>query len=172
MTTKTLMDVEEYLRTSFEDADCEYLEGEIVERNMGELPHGRVQGRLFYLLTQQMSSLKIEAVPEIRIQTRPRRYRVADVAVWRQGFIGDRIPTVPPLLVIEILSSEDRMTRMLPKVQEYLALGVEWVWVIDPDEKKALSFSRQEPGGRLVDELRTEDPAIAIPLESVFTPAA
>jgi hypothetical protein len=33
-----MMDVDEYLRTSFEDADCEYLDGEIVERNAGELP--------------------------------------------------------------------------------------------------------------------------------------
>lgn len=172
MTTKSLIEVDEYLRTTFEDADCEYLEGEIVERNTGELPHGRVQGRLLYLLMQQTASLKIEIVPEIRIQTKSRRYRVADIAVWRQGFIGERIPTVPPLLVIEILSSEDRMTRMLPKVQEHLAMGLEWVWVVDPDEKNALSFSRQEPAGRLVDELRTEDPAILIPLESVFTPAA
>ena len=33
------MDVEEYLRTSFDGSDCEYLDGEVVERNMGELPH-------------------------------------------------------------------------------------------------------------------------------------
>jgi hypothetical protein len=35
MNTKLAMSVEEYLKTSFEDADCEYLDGEIVERNMG-----------------------------------------------------------------------------------------------------------------------------------------
>ena len=38
MSTKALMSVEEYLRTSFDGSDCEYLDGEIVERNMGELP--------------------------------------------------------------------------------------------------------------------------------------
>ena len=43
MSTKVLMDVEEYLRTSFEGSDCEYLDGEIVERNMGEIPHSDVQ---------------------------------------------------------------------------------------------------------------------------------
>jgi len=31
MATKTLMTVEEYLHTSFEDGDCEYVDGEIVE---------------------------------------------------------------------------------------------------------------------------------------------
>ena len=38
MSTKVLMDVSEYLRTNFEGPDCEYLDGEIVERNMGEIP--------------------------------------------------------------------------------------------------------------------------------------
>jgi len=43
MSTKVLMDVDEYLHTSFEGPDCEYLDGEVVERNMGEIPHGKLQ---------------------------------------------------------------------------------------------------------------------------------
>lgn len=77
-------------------------------------------------------------VPEIRIQIHSRRYRVADIAVWRDDNIGTRIPTAPPFLAIEILSPEDRMVRMLPKIQEYLAIGVEHLWVIDPQEKAAI----------------------------------
>ena len=38
MSTKVQMDVEEYLRTSFDGSDCEYLDGEVVERNMGRSP--------------------------------------------------------------------------------------------------------------------------------------
>jgi len=41
MSAKVLMDVDEYLRTSFDGSDCEYLDGEVIERNMGELPHGK-----------------------------------------------------------------------------------------------------------------------------------
>ena len=137
MPAKLLIDVEEYLRTSFDGPDCEYLDGEVVERNMGELPHGRVQAAFVYLLMQMASRLGLEVVPEIRIQIHSRRYRVADVAVWHEGPIGDRIPTVPPFLVIEILSPEDRMVRMQPKIAEYLSIGVEWVWVVDPEEKTA-----------------------------------
>jgi Uma2 family endonuclease len=120
MSSKVLVDVEEYLRTSFDGADCEYLDGEIVERNMGELPHSTVQGRLVYLLMQLSPRLGIQVHPEIRIQIHSRRYRVADITVWRAGDIGQRIPSVPPLLAIEILSSEDRMTRMYTKIREYL----------------------------------------------------
>src|SRR5215475_8210910 len=43
MSTKVLMGVDEYLRTSFEGPDCEYLDGEVVERNMGEMAHADVQ---------------------------------------------------------------------------------------------------------------------------------
>ena len=145
MTTKVLMDVEEYLKTGFDGADCEYLDGEVVERNMGELPHGRLQKRLINWLTQLEARLGLEIIPEIRIQIHARRYRVADIAVWRAGDIGERIPAVPPFLAIEILSWEDRMVRMQPKIQEYLSIGVEWIWVIDPDEKKAICYSRKNP---------------------------
>ena len=50
MPAKVLMDVEEYLQTTFEGSDCEFLDGEIVERNRGELSHGIVQMEIAYLL--------------------------------------------------------------------------------------------------------------------------
>lgn len=162
------MDVEEYLRTSFDGADCEYLDGEIVERNMGELPHSTVQGRLIYLLMQLAARLDIQVMPEIRVQIHARRYRVADIAVWRKGNIGHRIPTVAPFLVVEILSAEDRLVRMQPKIQEYFSIGVEWIWLVDPEEKKAICYSRENQGGALSEVLRTGDPVIEIPLGEVF----
>jgi len=168
MATKVLMEVEEYLGSSFDGADCEYLDGEIVERNMGEMPHSMIQRALILLLTQLEASHGLQLLPEIRIQTGPRRYRVADIAVWRAGYIGERIPTVPPFLVIEILSPEDRMVRMLPKVREYLDLGAEWIWLIDPEEKQALCFSQQNPAGWACDVLKTENPNIEIGLETVL----
>jgi Uma2 family endonuclease len=168
MSTKVLMDVEEYLRTSFEGSDCEYLDGEIVERNMGEIPHSDLQGTLYRLLWRFRSTLGIRVITEIRIQINRRRFRVADLAVWRNDNIGTGIPTVPPFLVIEILSPEDRMVRMVPKIQEYLSIGVEWVWVIDPEEKTALSYSQKQPQGVAVTTLRTENPEIEIPLAAAF----
>jgi len=171
MSTKVQMDVEEYLRTSFDGSDCEYLDGEIVERNMGEIPHAYLQAKLSRLLWQLYSHLGIFVLTEIRIQITSRRYRVADVAVWRDPNIGTGIPTVTPFLVIEILSPEDRMdrmVRMLPKIQEYLAIGVEWVWVIDSGEKSALSYSQKNPAGAVCEVLLTENPAIEIPLSRAF----
>src|SRR5437879_2755274 len=153
MSTRVLMDVEEYLRTSFDGLDCEYLDGEVVERNMGEIPHGDVQINLATTLRQLRRTLGIRVIPEIRIQIHPRRYRVADIAVWRDDNIGTGIPTVPPFLVVEVLSPGDRMVRMQPKIQEYLSIGVEWIWVIDPEETRALCYSRTDPAGALGDPL-------------------
>ncbi len=168
MSAKVMMDVDEYLHTSFEGPDCEYLDGEVVERNMGEIPHGDVQGNLYRMLHKLRSRLGIRVIPEIRVQTNARRYRVADVAAWRNDDIGSGIPKVPPFLVVEVLSPEDRITRMLPKVQEYLSIGVEYVWVIDPEDKSALTFSQTNPAGAACDVLRTSNPDIEIPLASAF----
>jgi Uma2 family endonuclease len=168
MSTKLLMDVEEYLRTSFDGPDCEFLDGEVVERNMGELPHGDLQTNLSRLLFRFRSTLGIRVITEIRIQIHASRFRVADIAVWRNDNIGTRIPTVSPFLVIEILSPEDRTVRMLPKIQEYLSIGIEYVWLIDPEEKAALIFSQRDPKGSVSDVLRTENPSIEIPLQAAF----
>jgi len=168
MGTKALMSVEEYLRTSFDGPDCEYLDGEVVERNMGELPHGDLQGNLTRLLWQFRSRLGIRVVPEIRIQIHAHRFRVPDIGVWRDDNVGTGIPTVPPFLVVEILSPEDRMVRVLPKIKEYLASGVEWIWLVDPEEKRALCYSANNPAGEVCDVLRTENPTIEIPLEKAF----
>jgi len=168
MSTKVLMDVEEYLRTSFEGPDCEYLDGEVVERNMGEIPHADVQGNLYRLLWRFRKTLGIRVMTELRVQIHPRRFRVPDISVWRDDNIGTYIPTVPPFLAVEILSPEDRMVRMVPKIEDYLSIGVEWVWVIDPEEKAALIYSRQHPEGMAGTALRTENPDIEIPLESAF----
>jgi Uma2 family endonuclease len=168
MSAKVLMDVEEYLATSFEDADREYLDGEVVERNMGELSHSNVQTKLIILLNRLRAMLGIRVQVEIRIQIHSRRYRVADIAVWRNDNIGTRIPTVPPFLVVEVLSPEDHLVRMLPKIQEYLDIGVEYVWLVDPEERAAMIFSQQDPRGSATEVLRTARPDIEISLEAAF----
>lgn len=39
MGVKTAIPVKEYLRMSFDGPDWEYVDGEIVQRNLGDLPH-------------------------------------------------------------------------------------------------------------------------------------
>jgi len=41
-----LVSVEEYLNTSYPDGDREYVDGQIVERNVGEIDHAGLQTRI------------------------------------------------------------------------------------------------------------------------------
>jgi Uma2 family endonuclease len=110
----------------------------------------------------------IRVMTELRIKISARRFRVPDIAAWRDDNMGTRIPTVPPFLAVEILSPEDRMVRITAKIQEYLSTGVEWVWVIDPEERAALVYSREHPEGAPATTLFTANPEIRIPLEKAF----
>ena len=170
MATKSAISVEEYLRTSFEDGDCDYVDGEVIERNVGERTHSLIQKKLILLLARLVDHLGMALLPEIRVQISPRRFRVADIAVWREDEPGEEIPRTPPFLAIEILSPEDRMSRMVLRISDYLTAGIEYVWVIDPYDRVGLMFSKQSPIGVSVEVLRTENPTIEIPLETVLTP--
>ena len=168
MNSRSAVSVEEYLNTNCEDADCEYLGGEIVERNTRELPHALLQSRLLLLLSELGSSACLQVVLKIRLQINRTRYRVADIAVRRSVSIGTRIPRVSPFLVVEILSPEDRRVRMQPKIQEYLGMGIDHVWLIDPYDRKALSYLKQDPVGKLADVLKTVNPHLEISLETLW----
>lgn len=50
MGSTALVSVEEYLRTSFRDADREYVDGHIVERNVGRVDHSDVQTLIAHYL--------------------------------------------------------------------------------------------------------------------------
>ncbi len=46
MSTAILVPVEEYLATSYPDGDREYLEGQLLEKNMGEVDHSDLQSTI------------------------------------------------------------------------------------------------------------------------------
>src|SRR5580658_2501623 len=105
--SRPLISVEEYLASSYEP-DCDYVDGHIEERNLGERVHGRVQVRLILLLTGQAPP-DAEVLPEVRLQVKPSRFRVPDVCV-AVDHSNDSILTKPPFLCVEVLSPEDRMS--------------------------------------------------------------
>jgi Uma2 family endonuclease len=135
MATQPVIDhpvsVEEYLSTVFEH-DCEYVDGVIEERDLGEFEHSFLQLFLGSIFVAHRSEWGVIAVSEQRVQTQPDHFRVPDVTVLRAGTPRERILTHPPLLVIEIQSPEDTLRRTAAKVAEYLAFGIEHVWIIDP----------------------------------------
>jgi len=123
--------VERYLSTVFEH-DCEYVDGIIEERDLGEFEHSFLQGILATLFNIHRAEWGVICLPEQCVQTQPDHFRVPDLTILRAGSPRERILTRSPLLVIEIQSPEDTLRRTAAKAAEYLAFGIEQVWIVDP----------------------------------------
>jgi Uma2 family endonuclease len=133
--------VREYLSTSYRP-DCDYVDGRIEERNVGEFEHGFLQALLAQLFLNNGSAWGVRAVTDVRIQVKSARFRVPDVTVLRLGAPREPILTHPPLLVIEILSPEDRLSRTTERTDEYLDFGIENIWIVDPARRLAYRVTR------------------------------
>jgi Uma2 family endonuclease len=158
--------LEEYLSTDYEP-DCDYVDGELIERNMGEKGHSKTQMRVAGLFYLQRHALGIHVFPEQRIQVAPARFRVPDISVILGDEPAEDIFTTPPFLCIEILSPEDRAFRVQQRLADYLAFGVPNIWIIDPWNR--LAFVYTKTGMREVhDALETGNLKIRMPLTEIF----
>jgi Uma2 family endonuclease len=167
-THPTLVSVEEYLNTSYDDGDREYVDGEIVERNMGEKTHSRLQRKLVLFFGALEHTLQTYCFPEQRVQVKATRFRVSDVCVYIGAEPEEEVFRTPPFLVVEILSKDDRASDLQEKIDDYLAFGVAFVWVIDPRRRAATVHTAAGSWEARDGVLRTRDPNIDLPLEGLF----
>ena len=135
MSGATLVSVGEYLVTCYRP-DRDYVDGQLLERNVGEWEHSRLQIVLGSFFLQHEKALGLLSVTEQSIQVSEHRYRVPDISVIRGK--AEKIITRPPFLCIEILSPEDSMSSMHERIDDYLVFGVENIWILDPVRQKAL----------------------------------
>ena len=136
MATPVLVPVSEYLNTTYRP-DRDYIDGDLRERSMGERPHATIQGFFVATFFQQRRLWRVLVLPEQRIQTSPTHYRVADICVLNASDANDPIVRQAPLLCIEILSHDQTLGDMSERVRDYLAMGVENIWVVDPLRREA-----------------------------------
>ena len=126
--TSPLISVEEYLSTPY-DPDVEFVDGVLVERNVGDWLHSLIQSNLLFALRRKYPHLKV--VAELRSSVTPTRYRLPDVCVLlaapKTKYLLDAA-----FLVVEVLSEGDVMSAVIEKLKEYAAKGVQNIWLIDP----------------------------------------
>ena len=132
----TQISVEEYLRSSYQP-DRDYIDGEVKERNLGEFDHATIQSALIGLFQQNRLAWHIRVLAEWRVQVKATRFRVPDVTVISRSLQPEPILRTPPLLIVEILSPEDTLPRLKQRITDYLELGTEHIWVIDPTTRTA-----------------------------------
>jgi Uma2 family endonuclease len=165
MSTLALVPLSDYLGR-ITDPDCEYVDGRLVERNVGEISHGDAQGRTYAFVLQ--NGRGFWAGVEIRVQVRAERFRVPDVVIVRGGRPVGRVITAPPEVVVEVLSPDDRATDVQDKIDDYLEFGVQVVWLIDPEKRRAWMHSKEDSREAVDGVLRNAEGDLAVPLSAVF----
>jgi len=167
MSARTLISVEDYLASAYEP-DCDFVDGHIEERNVGEWDHSRLQLKVGAYLLAHYGDTGLEVATELRIRVTQTRVRIPDICVFLQN-PGERVPTKPPFICIEILSPEDRMSRVEVRINDYLSMGVRYVWVLDPETKQAFTATAaaglQEVKSGV---LKTGNPVIEVPPSEIF----
>src|SRR5579872_5061536 len=131
MPAGVLLSLDQYLHTSF-DPDRDYLGGEVLERNVGKRKHSYAQGEITSWFNQRKTGLRMQALPELRVQVAPDRIRIPDVVVFEVPVPDEEVFTSPPYLCIEVMSPDDTAASLQDRLDDYLRFGVPNVWVIDP----------------------------------------
>ncbi|SRR5579884_2272315 len=136
MAAGTQVSLQEYLATTYRP-DCDYIDGELIERNMGEQIHAWVQAKLVSWLMLRVQELNIRPLTECRLQITPTRFRIPDLMVLTADAPWDPIVRQAPLLCIEILSKDDTMRAIMRRIQDYLQIGVPTCWILEPSDRLA-----------------------------------
>jgi Uma2 family endonuclease len=130
MATSTAVSIEEYLSTVYEP-DMDYVDGELEDRNVGEYDHNVVQKRILFWFDRRTKEWRIRAVQEQRTRVAPSKFRIPDVSVFARDLPVEQVFTRPQLIAVEVLSPEDRHSRMDEKIRNYIDFGVPNIWVVD-----------------------------------------
>ena len=165
MTTAVLVPLSEYLGHTY-DPDCEYIDGILLERNVGEISHSDAQSAFIVYIRTQIRGCWSGV--EVRVQVKAERFRIPDVTIVRGGKPSGRVITAPPEVAVEVLSPDDRASDIQDKIDDYLAFGVPCVWVINPETRGAwihtVEGSREAKDG----VLRNPAGDIEVPLSAIF----
>jgi len=165
MASTPLVPLSDYLSTTYRP-DCDYVEGRLQERNVGEIDHSEAQGRTCLFVRTQIRGFWSGVA--VRVQIKADRFRVPDVVIVRGAKPSGRIITTPPEVAVEVLSPEDRAAAMQEKIDDYLGFGVASVWVINPETHRAWMHTSE--GSREAKDGTLRNPAgdLAVPLAAIF----
>jgi Uma2 family endonuclease len=155
-----LMTMDEYLRTSFRP-DCDFVDDHIEERNLGETAHSLLQMEVGFWFRSRRTEWNIRTMTELRTRVGPNRIRIPDVSVaYDDAAMAERVRQTALLIAIEILSPEDRLPRVLVRLEDFRKMGIQNIWLLDPEER--IAFTYADAGLRQVEASRIEVPETQI----------
>ena len=133
---------------------------------MGAPSHGGFCFRLGRYLGNRARQWKVLVSLEQRIRVAPRRVRIPDVGVFLRDRELEEVPTTPPLVCIEVLSPEDRWLGVEKRIADFLAMGVQWIWIFDPKRRRVFEYTKS--GKREVLEDLLEAPPVSIRISELM----
>jgi Uma2 family endonuclease len=159
-----LISVEEYLSTRY-DPDLEFVDGVLVERNLGDWLHSLIQSNILLALRRKYPHLKV--VAELRSSVTMTRYRLPDVCVLRFA-PKTKYLLEAAFLVVEVLSEGDVMSSVIEKLKEYANKGVENIWLVDPRLQLLYTYSPPALVEVEGDVIATHDGTVEVSRSEIF----
>ena len=145
--TELLLTGEDLLRMG-DVGSCELIDGRVVSMSPTGWQHSHIEYRLGFELGLfvQPRQLGWVLVGEVGIYIRrdPDTVRGADIAFISrrrapEGSHGGFLE-IAPEVVAEIISPTDRWQDLRPKIEDYFTIGVDQVWVVEPQTRNLLVF--------------------------------
>ena len=165
MATATRLSIDEYLATSYHP-DCDFIDDHTEERTLGESPHSNLQVVLSAFVHTHRKLWRVRAYTEQRVRVAPNRVRIPDVCILPIGR-PPLVLTEAPLACAEILSDCDTLRSTAPRMQDYHALGVQNLYILNPITLEAWAWT-PEATTPLTASLEIPGTLIHIPLPELF----
>ncbi|MDJ0510328.1 MAG: Uma2 family endonuclease [Crocosphaera sp.] len=129
----------------------EYIDEDIIQKNIPQARHSRLQGKLIYHINEVAEKSQLAyAFPELRC-TFGGCSIVPDIAVlyWENIAVDDNGEPKDNILIapnwtIEILSPEQSSNRVTNNILHCLKYGCQLGWLIDPDDRSILIFQPEK----------------------------
>jgi Uma2 family endonuclease len=162
------------------DLHCELVDGRVVPMPMTGYVHGGCEANLGFFLSlwARQTGRGIVMVGETGLYTRrdPDTVRGTDALFISHERYARRGPytflDAIPELVVEVHSPDDRPGESMKKIREYLAIGVDRVWYVDPRRRQVRIYRAPEQMETLGvgDVLQDEEvlPGFSLPLAELF----
>lgn len=133
----------------------ELVRGEVITMPPPQGRHGLVQVQIAYLLKCVVAPRKlgwVTAETGVILERDPDTVRGPDVAycsVARHPSRPEGYYEIPPDLVVEVLSPDDRKKDVREKIKEYVTNGVKLVWLVDPEIRTVTIYAGSLRGTEL-----------------------
>lgn len=167
--TTTLLTAEQFERQYADIGFCELERGEMIQSTAGGWRHSSISFKVGLLLgnwaRQHRTGWVLSNGAGVITSRGPDTVRGTDVAYFSfervpRGKEPESFAGVPPSVAVELVGKGQGWRKMTEKAGEYMRMGVERTWIIDPKTRTLHVFSPDEPPCELGEHDTLTDAAV------------